>query len=93
MRYVLAAAALLALAAGVPKPASAYVYARDGAPWCAVMNSGFGMSWDCSFASIEACRPNVLAGNRGYCNPNPWFAGAAPAVVRHPHRKRVVRHW
>ena len=90
MRYVLAAAALGMLVVGIAKPASAYVYAPDGAPWCAVMNTGFGMTWDCSYGSVEACRPLVLSGNRGYCNPNPWFAGP---VVRHPHRKRVVRHW
>jgi len=29
--------------------------------------------WDCQYRSIEECRPNVLAGNRGWCNPNPYF--------------------
>ncbi len=25
----------------------------------------------CKSSSIETCRPNVGAGNRGFCNPNP----------------------
>lgn len=27
--------------------------------------------WECIYRSIEECRPNVLTGNRGFCNPNP----------------------
>ena len=42
------------------------------APWCTVTSGGDGdMHWDCQFCSIEECRPNVLAGNRGWCNPSP----------------------
>jgi len=40
------------------------------APWCAVISEGY---WDCQYRSIEECRPNVLAGNRGWCNPSPYF--------------------
>ena len=29
--------------------------------------------WECIYRSVEECRPNVLAGNRGFCNPNPYF--------------------
>src|SRR4029077_8675099 len=46
-------------------PAKAYE-----APWCAVILEGY---WDCQYRSIEECRPNVLAGNRGWCNPSPFF--------------------
>jgi hypothetical protein len=50
------------------QPAKAYE-----APWCAVTSGGDDdMHWDCQYRSIEDCRPNVLAGNRGWCNPNPY---------------------
>ena len=42
------------------------------APWCAVISRGGGnVQWDCTYRSIEECRPNVIAGNRGFCNPSP----------------------
>jgi len=69
-----------------PKPARAY-----SAPWCAVMNYGNGsMYWDCQYASIEQCRPNILGGNRGWCNPNPYFVPYAAAPNKH-YRKRHAR--
>ncbi len=43
------------------------------APWCAVVSRGDDVHWDCQYRSIEECRPNVLSGNRGWCNPNPYF--------------------
>jgi hypothetical protein len=45
--------------------------AADVAAWCAVIKDGD--YWDCQYRSLEDCRPNVLAGNRGWCNPNPYF--------------------
>ena len=46
--------------------------AKAQAPWCAVITIGEdSVYWDCRYSSIEQCRPNVLAGNRGFCNPNP----------------------
>ena len=43
-------------------------------PWCAVVSIGTGnVIWDCQYRSIEECRPNVIAGNRGFCNLNPWY--------------------
>ncbi len=70
-----------------PAPAAGY------APWCAVLSMGHGDAfWDCQYATLEACRPHVLAGNRGFCNQNPWFEGwwgaREPAP---PHRKRRHR--
>jgi hypothetical protein len=56
---------VLALLVFGPHPVKAYE-----APWCAVIADGY---WDCQYRSIEECRPNVLAGNRGWCNPNPYF--------------------
>jgi len=44
-------------------------------PWCAVMNVGFGVRENCSMRTFEMCRLEVIAGNRGFCNPNPrWLA-------------------
>jgi hypothetical protein len=49
-------------------------------PWCAVISLGTGAIYeDCHYWSFEDCRPNVLAGNRGFCNPNPRWVGPAPA--------------
>jgi hypothetical protein len=54
---------------------------REG-PWCAVTDSGYGnMSENCYLPSFDACRSEVLAGNRGHCVQNPrWVppAGSAP---------------
>jgi Protein of unknown function (DUF3551) len=87
MRPLLIAGA--ALAAGLVSfltPASAYYVRGPEAPWCAVVNIGMGnVRWDCSYATFEACWPNVIAGNRGFCNHNPYYGG--PAVVEHR------RHW
>ena len=66
--------------------------ASGDAPWCAVIDIGTGVVvWDCHYYSVEECVPNVLAGNRGFCNHNPaWYA---PKTVAHPmHRKRHVQH-
>jgi hypothetical protein len=47
------------------------------APWCAVVEIGGGdIAWDCQYASVAACAPNVVAGNRGFCAINPYYAPA-----------------
>ncbi len=43
------------------------------APWCAVVSRGDDVHWDCQYRSIEECRGYVVSGNRGWCNPNPYF--------------------
>jgi hypothetical protein len=85
MRVLLAAAVCVAAMALDACPAQA----RE-APWCAVVSLGSGSTyWDCQYRSVEECRPNVIAGNRGFCNHNPRYEGeAAPAKARHAHRKR-----
>lgn len=77
--------ALIALAAAVldRQPAAA-----NEAPWCAVLDMGKGAYWDCQYRSIEDCRPVVLSGSRGWCNPNPYFV-AAPAEPRASRKSRV----
>src|ERR1700688_1838692 len=61
------------------------------APWCAVLQIGIGSAtWHCYYRTVEECVPNVLAGNRGSCNLNPYFtASRAPATTARPaHPKR-----
>lgn len=73
LRIPLAAAVLTAVVAFWGRPALAYE-----APWCAVIETGTSNAyWDCQYNSIEACRSHVLAGNRGFCNPNPRYRGRA----------------
>src|SRR6476469_9359755 len=74
----LIAAAALAWLALSPQQVSADYF---GAPWCAVVAAGDGdMQWHCEYQSIEECRPNVLAGNRGWCNQNPYPVAAYSAT-------------
>ena len=82
-RLILATIAALAGVFATLQPAKAQ------APWCAVITIGEdSVYWDCRYSSIEQCRPNVLAGNRGFCNPNPYFAAAHQPVERRArHRK------
>ena len=42
-------------------------------PWCAVTDDGGRVVWECEYETVEACRPAVLAGNRGFCALNPYF--------------------
>jgi hypothetical protein len=70
-----AVVAFVSLAFGL-RPATAYE-----APWCVVINSGVDVHWDCQYQSLEQCYPTVLGGNRGFCNPNPYFV-AQPAGRR-----------
>jgi hypothetical protein len=56
-------------------------------PWCAVVSVGTGnVIWDCQYRTFEECRPNVLAGNRGFCNLNPWYAHNASEPKTHQKR-------
>ena len=56
-------------------------------PWCAVENIGQDVRYDCSMRTLEQCVSLIIAGNRGFCNPNPYYRGpeAAPPRVK---RKR-----
>ena len=67
--------------------------ASGDAPWCAVINIGVGtVYWDCQYPTFEACYHlgNILAGNRGFCNVNPW-PGPSQAVA-YKHQKRHTRY-
>jgi Protein of unknown function (DUF3551) len=45
--------------------------AYGDAPWCAVVNLKGDVYWDCQYRTFEACYPNVIDGNGGFCNLNP----------------------
>jgi Protein of unknown function (DUF3551) len=52
-------------------------------PWCASVNIGAGTEVEnCSMRSLEMCRHEVIAGNRGSCYPNPRLPGPGHASVR-----------
>jgi hypothetical protein len=60
------------------------------APWCAVNSGGDGdMHWDCQYRSFEECyrNGNVLAGNRGFCNPSPYYVANAAGDTRSAKRR------
>lgn len=88
MRVVLALATIVAaIGFGLrPSPAAAWRHwQRPVAPWCAVYSLGWGdTQWDCSYPSLQACRPFVIAGTRGFCHPNPAYPGPVPS----PRRRR-----
>jgi hypothetical protein len=50
-------------------------------PWCALTNRGVLVE-DCSMRSLEMCRQLVIAGNRGFCNPNPRWSGGGLRASR-----------
>jgi hypothetical protein len=59
-------------------------------PWCAVISmTEDSVYWDCQYRSFEECRSNVLAGNRGWCNPNPYYV-TGPKEPKRP-RKHSAR--
>ena len=89
MRHIFLAGALaLAATAGV-QPARAYE-----APWCAVHSMGRnGAYWECQFQTLEQCIPWVIAGNRGFCNPNPAYAGPVPRHQVRVYHRRYRHHW
>jgi hypothetical protein len=88
MRASLVAAVVLAAISLAPRPAAADY--RGAFPWCAVYSLGHGsMVWDCQYRSVEACQPNVISGNRGFCNHNPAYEG--PVEPRRRHAKRLAQ--
>jgi len=86
-RITVLTAAAVAFLVGGHEAARADYY---GAPWCAVVSMGDGdVHWSCEYRSIEECRPNVLAGNRGWCNPNPYWVAAQSAAPGHSRKVRT----
>jgi hypothetical protein len=55
----------------------------------AVIEIGAGEGfWDCRYRTVEECVPNVLAGNRGTCSPNPYGSGLPPFKRHYKHHLR-----
>jgi hypothetical protein len=62
-------------------------------PWCAVQNMGFGtVTRSCYYANFESCRREVVAGNRGTCEPNSYYWAAQAAGVDQPVRRKRRAH-
>jgi len=93
MRLILPAAAIVFAALSLnSSPASAYKAGE--APWCAVITIGPGGDyWDCQYATLEACVPHILTGNRGFCNPSPYYTDPVRPVkkskTQRKHRTRT----
>jgi hypothetical protein len=86
IRTILLAAAALASVSFSPRHAEG-----AQAPWCAVINVGVGsIYWDCQYRSFEDCyrRGYILAGNRGFCNPSPYYV-AGSAEQRQTRNRRA----
>jgi hypothetical protein len=85
-RLLLAGAVFIATMALEQRPA----VANDLAAWCAVTSIGRGDAyWDCQYRTFEECYPNVISGNRGFCNHNPRYE--PPVAKPRAHGKRHVR--
>jgi hypothetical protein len=99
MRKILIAAVFMAAMLFDLRPAPAYEAGEANginSPWCAVISLGTGSAyWDCRYQTFAQCVPNVLAGNRGFCNQNPYYNGwNGGPVAAAPHaKKRQVRRY
>ena len=59
-------------------------------PWCAGTSTGHAFHYNCSLPTYEMCVQEVIAGNRGFCSPNPYYRG--PEFVP-PRAKRKRYHY
>jgi hypothetical protein len=93
-RFGLSIATVGALSTAVlfgPTPGRAGTF--GDAPWCAVIPMGDGdVHWDCEYNSVAACQPNVIAGNRGFCNVNPYWSPTPTGAQITPRRQRPSRY-
>ena len=84
---------IAAVAALIFEMSPAHAGYIGNAPWCAVVNVGFGdIEWDCEYPTFEACYRlgNILAGNRGFCTLNP--RSGPSQRVPYKHRKRQQQY-
>jgi hypothetical protein len=71
MQFILIAVTIAAAILFDVRPSGAYQ-----GPWCAVENvGGSTVRYDCSMRTLEQCTSLIIAGNRGFCNPNPYYRG------------------
>ena len=86
MRIILVATAVAAAMSLDLRASQAYEM-----PWCALTEIGGGAMYEnCTLPTFEMCVREVIAGNRGFCIPNPRWQGPTPSA-RQPggRRKRV----
>ena len=80
---------ILAVAAAAASAGGAGTAKAAEAPWCAVIStSEDSVYWDCQYRTFEECQPHVLAGNRGWCNPSPYYVPGA-AQQKRPAKRRA----
>lgn len=54
-------------------------------PWCALTEiAGGAMYENCTLPTFEMCVQEVIAGNRGFCIPNPRWQAPGPETLSHP---------
>ena len=82
MRFMLIATAVAMAMLFDLRPSRAYQ-----GPWCALQNIGHAVVYNCSMRTLEMCTQEVIAGNRGFCNPNPYYRGPETGQPR-AKRKR-----
>jgi hypothetical protein len=63
-------------------------HAFGDARWCEVKNLGSDVVWDCEYRTVGDCASHVIAGERSFCNINPYsYDNATPAIAPRKHRK------
>ena len=83
MRIILVATAFAAAMSLDLRASQAYEM-----PWCALTEIGGGAMYEnCTLPTFEMCVREVIAGNRGFCIPNPRWQGPTPSA-RHPAKAR-----
>src|SRR6516164_10071411 len=70
MQFILIVVTITAAILVDVRPSGAYQ-----GPWCAAENIGQDVRYDCSMRTLEQCVSLIIAGNRGFCNPNPYYRG------------------
>jgi len=55
-----------------------------------IQNGTGSVYWDCQYRSFEECysKGNILGGNRGFCNPSPYYV-AGSAEQSQPRKRRA----
>ena len=60
-------------------------------PWCALTDIGGGVR-ELHHPTFEMCVREVIAGNRGFCNPNPRWQGPRPGGRETAARRKRVAY-
>src|SRR5689334_4910431 len=89
MRSLTIPAALAAIALSC-SPSHAYYMG----PWCGVYTIGPGsVSEKCDYRTFEACRRDIVAGNRGFCRQNGYFFQGYAPEGPYPRKKHRHAHY